>query len=476
MTQNPSLYDLFGLNLYEIPSKKWILHSSEYDSEAESDVDIFSTGECMGNIICSNCIAQIEKDNNKTILLIEAENLLDDEVYEIICTLKKKLEGHVSYTLKDCERNYKNYLLSSNFRINFSGFGISCFLNRDEDTAKDRLVFSLPFFNNAYYHQLEEPAPQGFTPQITIENFFGIDLSNPIDNTWKNVGCDGKNLFYDKTDYVDKNGFFKSCSAIVNKDGGTTAYLLRMKENPNFYATEFGIIDAFCMIERDLIFHGNYSIEEGRRKFAGLLCVCHPHNFIHLAHQGITFDYSRDSDHKTCTLALMLKTPEILKNKLSQKYSDTFVLLYSDANGIRGYKEIMNNNFWVKILGLQYSDNYDIIIDKVQEGDSIQLKKEPDNLYDKNAIAAYYESARIGYVAKRDIPMIDMCMHGETIEVPIKKIEDTTLTLEIPSDLLVLEEKYGPFEFGKIQKGKTFGQYHESFEPITREEFYQAIK
>jgi hypothetical protein len=53
------------------------------------------------------------------------------------------------------------------------------------------------------------------------------------------------------------------------------------------------------------------------------------------------------------------------------------------------------------VAGFQYADGMKVI-DKMKEGDELDLVREPENVHDENAVAVYWKQNRIGYVPAID--------------------------------------------------------------------------
>jgi hypothetical protein len=53
------------------------------------------------------------------------------------------------------------------------------------------------------------------------------------------------------------------------------------------------------------------------------------------------------------------------------------------------------------VAGFQYADGMKVI-DKMKEGDELDLVREPENVHDENAVAVYWKQIRIGYVPAID--------------------------------------------------------------------------
>jgi hypothetical protein len=54
----------------------------------------------------------------------------------------------------------------------------------------------------------------------------------------------------------------------------------------------------------------------------------------------------------------------------------------------------------ISIVGMKYCGDLRAILDALNLNDRVQLVKEPDNKYDKNAMACYHKDIKIGYVSR----------------------------------------------------------------------------
>lgn len=67
------------------------------------------------------------------------------------------------------------------------------------------------------------------------------------------------------------------------------------------------------------------------------------------------------------------------------------------------YSEILEEEFWV--VGLRYHEYYNHIIDSaegISKGDYLELRNEPENPADSNAIAVYFKDKKVGYISKEE--------------------------------------------------------------------------
>jgi hypothetical protein len=81
------------------------------------------------------------------------------------------------------------------------------------------------------------------------------------------------------------------------------------------------------------------------------------------------------------------------KSKKSDKSVKTNVKMQSKCNDYQ-LNNILNNGYPITITGLRFNGNVNL-----KPGMRFNLKKEPENPFDSDAIAVYLEDKRIGYVA-----------------------------------------------------------------------------
>ena len=59
-----------------------------------------------------------------------------------------------------------------------------------------------------------------------------------------------------------------------------------------------------------------------------------------------------------------------------------------------------------KIVGSSFIGGAQEIISQLQAGDIIDLEDEPNNPYDRNAIASYYKGKKLGYIPKEQTEIL----------------------------------------------------------------------
>lgn len=83
-------------------------------------------------------------------------------------------------------------------------------------------------------------------------------------------------------------------------------------------------------------------------------------------------------------------------------------LLNQFGNGIKSWLHLkqasqqldtLNFPFYSKLAGVSY-DNRQFYLSRCNRGDQLTLIREPDNLYDRNAIAVYHHNVQLGFIKK----------------------------------------------------------------------------
>lgn len=86
----------------------------------------------------------------------------------------------------------------------------------------------------------------------------------------------------------------------------------------------------------------------------------------------------------------------------------------------------------VRGLPYQCPDDWEVVLDSLDENSNLYLIKEPDNPKDKHAIAAYLDNRRIGYVASSDCGKIWLYLTDE--QMPCKFIQRYDASFKISFD------------------------------------------
>ena len=163
-----------------------------------------------------------------------------------------------------------------------------------------------------------------------------------------------------------------------------------------------------------------------------------------------------------------------------KQYEPTYEISYIDGQDKRQSRTIKNANMNSFIAGIKYRDNYEEMLSKLSEGMKVQLRKDPDNPYDRDAIAVYNGNDHLGYIPKRDIPAIVLNMEDDSLAAEIEYVDEENVDLVIPVTferiLTMSDDDLEGFRFYKTERTKYETGYQESKLPITKEEFVEGIR
>ena len=110
----------------------------------------------------------------------------------------------------------------------------------------------------------------------------------------------------------------------------------------------------------------------------------------------------------------------------------------------------------------------------------LQIKPEPDNEFDKDALAVYNGEDHLGYIPKKDIPAILLIMKDGNVTAEIDYVDEEHIDLVVPvsfeSFLEMRDEELEGFRFYKTERTKYETGYVENSSPISKEEFVEGIR
>ena len=163
-----------------------------------------------------------------------------------------------------------------------------------------------------------------------------------------------------------------------------------------------------------------------------------------------------------------------------KQYIPTYEISYIDEQGKRQNRTIKNANMNSFIAGIKYRDNYEYMLSKLSEGMEIQLRKDPDNPYDPDAIAVYNGEDHLGYIPKRDIPAIILNMEDGSMNAKIEYVDEENVDLIVPVSfegiLKMSNDDLEGYRFYRTERTKHETGYIENNSPISKEEFVEGIR
>lgn len=115
---------------------------------------------------------------------------------------------------------------------------------------------------------------------------------------------------------------------------------------------------------------------------------------------------------------------------LEQLYLDGEIWLEDDS-----YRDILTQEqFYTKVVGVTYEDRQKLIRE-ITVGESVELRREPHNPYDRNAIAVYFQKQMIGYLkaplARNLAPALDQGSKYEAVVTQITGRDQDCLGVNI---------------------------------------------
>ena len=165
--------------------------------------------------------------------------------------------------------------------------------------------------------------------------------------------------------------------------------------------------------------------------------------------------------------------------EIVKQYDPTYELAYIDGQGHPQRKTIKNANMNSFVAGIKFRENYEEMLSRLEEGMELQIKQEPDNEFDPDALAVYYDEDHLGYIPKKDIPAVSLNMENECGIAEIEYVDEEHIDLVIPVSFHKLstmsDDELEDFRFYKTEKTKYEKGYVENSSPISKEEFLEGI-
>lgn len=124
-------------------------------------------------------------------------------------------------------------------------------------------------------------------------------------------------------------------------------------------------------------------------------------------------------------------------------------------------KTIMDGKMTLNLVGIQYRDNHEDLLENLEVGTHVTLKHDPTNEYDANALAFYLsDGTMLGYLPKKDQPFARIFMKKGYIECEISNIDDTYIDTEttLSEDMVDYDEyNNGDVRISRTESRRGFG-------------------
>lgn len=133
---------------------------------------------------------------------------------------------------------------------------------------------------------------------------------------------------------------------------------------------------------------------------------------------------------------------------------------YTTPNGDRRYHNLSDGIIQSNIVGTAYIDDYEEFSDKIKISDKVILRKQAENPADKNAIAAYWNGKRIGYIPRINLPVVTLFMSNDEMNVKVCENNLGWVAIEFHINLSniqkdVCQQKFGEIEFKIIKDSRS---------------------
>jgi len=123
-------------------------------------------------------------------------------------------------------------------------------------------------------------------------------------------------------------------------------------------------------------------------------------------------------------------------------------LKYTLSDGEQKRLAIMNGNIRSNVVGSDFIDGYREFESNIKEGDKVKIIPEPNNPKDRDALAVYWNSKKIGYIPRINIPGVALCMEPNGIEAIVYENNLGWVAVYIEPTLVHLGEEYYDNHFG----------------------------
>jgi len=418
--------DFFGIDLKSSPNSNWDESEGEYNSEGQSirNFELYLLPDSYFTEIGAKVIGK-----NATNFFFTCPYSYED-AFDIYFIIERDIIHHGRYTNTEAARKFRGKFDSEHDMINWDNIdGCSIMMDRDIDTGDIKLGVWTNFYNAQY---LDEENP------INESNITSQELDNEGDETEDGDG--------------NSDSTTKLISIHLPKNMNMLKFLRdylqnQMDGDPNmYYLQPIGSIIHFLDITtfEDIISFECTEVTdflEGRMAAATLTNVegCDTNDItadILVTPVGKDEDSENDEDD----------------DNTAHVYYEMSYLVDPEEFDYR-HKTIMDGTINFSVVGMQHRDNYEKLMEIIEEGTLVVLKPEPDNPYDSNALAFYLKDGTlIGYLPKKDQPFARIFLAQGQMEGEICEVDDKWLDTEFVLTPDIMDAT--AFEEGEVRLSK----------------------
>lgn len=428
-----SLSNFFGVNIKDSPNGDWL-----YMGESDGNQVYRLSGIDKDKYVFDNCAAQVKEDGTTDFYFMKDYSYEDAQKVLFmlertfgekgIHTFEESKVRHskdyrdqtknIEFTAGDCEIVYLYMKEANSINVCIKTPYFSDYLNQGEKVYEDRIVTSRGF------NVLPDMIKYNAVAEATAESV----------------------LFFVNEDWNDGSQPILMVSMLI--DGELTAFNLDTHE-----------------------IYFKYSCPELEKK------LNEGYNAILLV-----TDYKLEEDgvHVELYAQFIEAEDKPSHGEVVKQYATTYELDYIDGQDHHQRKVIKNANMNSFVAGIKYRDNYEELLAKLKEGMELQIKPEPDNEFDPDALAVYNGDDHLGYIPKKDIPAVALNMEDDCAVAEIDYVDEEHVDLVIPVSFNKLstmsDEDLEGFRYYKTERVKYENGYQESSSPISKEEFLDGIR
>lgn len=430
-----SIKNFFGIDLEQSPNEKW-----NYVGEANDEKTFEYLGIDKEKYVFKSCVASINEDGGTDFYF--ALDYKMDDAQKVVFMLEQAFGKNGIHSLAECNSYYISRIHDSRSLIEWKYKNCEITYIYMQDGGTINVVVKTPFYNSEFLDKDE----MVFEDRIVTSR--GFNIPPGMEKFTGTVEITGDTaLFFARQEWID--------------DENKPLLMVSMLVNDEPY--------AFNLETRDIYF--KYSSPEIEQKMKDGYNAIITVTDYEIKEENISIDI----------YAQFVKSEEEQsQGKIIKKYATTYELDYVDGQDHHQHKVIKNANMNSFVAGIKYRDNYEELLVKLEEGMELQIRPEPDNEFDPDALAVYNGEDHLGYIPKKDIPAIVLNMKDGNVTAEIDYVDeehiDLVVSVSFESLLEMSDEELEGFRFYKTERTKYETGYVENSSPISKEEFVEGIR
>lgn len=414
--------NFFGVNLKKSPNVEWEDMGSEHNgSNIIRHFERYDLNDTYFSYVKALVIG-----SNATNFFFKCPYTWDD-AFDIYFLIERDLVHHGNYTNTAAANKFRGIFDSYYDSFDWEIDGCSIRMSRDIDTGDIELGVWTTFYNNEYLDTLQDEVSN--QNQANNEAFEDGDTPMPQQSFCIHLSGALETLHFVHDYMADQLAGIASC------------YIAR-SEGDNIQLLEEDSFDEVFSFQSNEI--ADYL--DGRLGALGFK----------------NFDCDDLRDIKAEVFVIPAGDSEDAEDVSSDALVHYEMRYLVDVENVDyRHKTIMDGKMTLNIVGIQYRDNYEDLLDNLEVGTPVILKHDPTNEYDANALAFYLsDGTMLGYLPKKDQPFARIFMKKGYIECEISNIDDTYIDTEttLSEDMVDYDEyNNGDVRISRTESRRGFG-------------------